>query len=118
MSDLENVCTSSVVVVDDQLLFRDGAVAALKEGRFSVVGTGSNGNEALALAQRYAPQLLLMEFNIPHGGIALITRLSEEHPAVKLVVLTASRNAKDVTKALEAGAKGYLLKTITMSTPE
>lgn len=99
------------VVVDDHPLFRDGVVLTLaKDPGFEVVGSGASGAHALQLAKTHLPDILLLDINLPGGGLETIGLVREASPATRVIMLTASDREEHVTAALEAGAVGYVLK--------
>lgn len=103
-----------VLLVDDHALFREG-VAALLETRseFEVVGEARDGREALALACRLRPDLILMDIQMPEVGGMEATRLIKAAlPEAKIVILTVSEDEQDLFEAIKSGAQGYLLKNM------
>jgi DNA-binding NarL/FixJ family response regulator len=100
-----------VAVIDDHPLFRSGAVGMLKSvDGIEVVGEGATAAEALKIAQELAPDVMLLDVSLPGGGIAAAASIAGACPNVRTIMLTASDDAKDVASALEAGARGYILK--------
>lgn len=103
-----------VVVVDDHDLLREGVVSSL--GAFDdleVVGEAGNGVAALRLIETEAPDVVLVDLVMPGlGGIGLITTIRETDPAVGLLVLSSFAESKLVREALQAGADGYLVKSV------
>lgn len=78
---------------------------------FAVVGEAENGVEAVALAGRLLPDVVLMDLRMPQmDGVAATSRIKAEHPGVNVLVLTTYESDADILKAVEAGATGYLLK--------
>lgn len=103
----------SVVVADDHPLFRAGVALSLEEtGRYAVVGKAADADEAVALATSAAPVIALIDLSMPGGGLSAVRRIRESLPAILVVVLTASESDDDVFAALEAGARGYVLKGV------
>jgi DNA-binding NarL/FixJ family response regulator len=102
----------SVVVVDDHDVFRDGLVRLLAEREdISVVGDAADGERALRLVERLAPDVVVMDLNLPGlSGIEAIRRLAAIAPQSRVLVLTISVADSDVVEAIMAGACGYLLK--------
>jgi DNA-binding NarL/FixJ family response regulator len=102
-----------IAVVDDHPLFRDGVVAALSSaGMFEVVAQGSTAADALAIAAKFKPQIMLVDLGMPGGGIAAAKAIATNHPDVKVIMLTVSEVEEHVSAALESGARGYILKGI------
>jgi DNA-binding NarL/FixJ family response regulator len=101
-----------VLVADDQQVVREGLtmVLGLLHG-VDVVGAASDGNEAVALAEELAPDVVLMDLRMPHcDGVEATRRLRERAPGVRVVVLTTYSDDRSVLDALRAGARGYLTK--------
>jgi len=100
-----------VLIVDDHPIFRDGLRAALSTGDIEVIGEAQNGTEAIAMAARLTPDVILMDLHIPGGGgIAATQAITSLHPDIAILVLTMSDDEDTLLAALGAGAKGYLLK--------
>jgi len=99
-----------VLLVDDQDVFRHGLQSALEsEKDIDVVGECTNAEEALYEAERLSPDIVLMEIEMAHGdGIRAMRRLKEKQPSANVIILTSYDGY--VAQAIEAGAKGYLLK--------
>ena len=103
-----------VLVVDDQQLIREGIAAVLniQEG-ISVVGTATNGEEAVAQAEALAPDLILMDVRMPvMDGIEATERVRHRLPDCQVVMLTTFDDDEYIVRSLRAGACGYLLKDI------
>ena len=101
-----------VVIVDDQTVVREGLVllVGLLPG-IDVVGTGSNGAEALRVVAEQRPDVVLMDLRMPHmDGIEATRRIRADHPGVHVVVLTTYSDEETVLAGLRAGAHGYLTK--------
>ncbi|MFC2036190.1 response regulator [Chloroflexota bacterium] len=101
-----------VLVVDDHSLFRRGIAAVLvqQEG-MEIVGEASDGLEAIEKAVKTAPDVILMDLNMPHcSGLEAIQALQAEMPQVNILVLTVSEMEADLFAAMKFGARGYLLK--------
>ncbi len=103
-----------VAVIDGHPLFREAVVRTLTNaGGIEIVGEGATAADALRIAQRSTPDVMLLEIHLPDGGIEAATRIARARPNVRIVVLTASEDKKDLTSALHVGVKGYLLKDST-----
>jgi DNA-binding NarL/FixJ family response regulator len=101
-----------VVLADDQRVVREGlgTLLALIEG-IEVVGTAADGLEALALAIKLRPDVVLMDLRMPRcDGIEATRRLREHDAGLKVLVLTTYADDRSVIDALRAGARGYLTK--------
>ncbi len=101
-----------ILLVDDQALFREGLHTLLAiQPDFEVVGEAANGEEALRLANRLRPAVVLMDLRMPVlDGVAATRRLHAEHPDCRVIVLTTFDDDEAVFEGLRAGAVGYLLK--------
>lgn len=103
-----------VLVVDDQALVREGIASLLSvQDGVEVVGTAEGGAQALALARELRPEVVLMDVRMPGmDGIEATRRLRREVPEAQVVMLTTFDDEAYVRGALEAGAVGYILKSI------
>jgi DNA-binding NarL/FixJ family response regulator len=101
-----------IVVADDQRAVREALATVLDaEPGFQVVGLAADGEEAVELAHRLSPAVVLMDLRMPNvDGVAATRRLAAELPAVKVVVLTTFADDASIMGALEAGALGFLTK--------
>ena len=101
-----------VLVVDDHTLFRRGIADILtKEEGVEVAGEASDGLEAIEKAKKIAPDVVLMDLNMPRcSGLDAIQALQAEMPQVNVLVLTVSETEADLFAAVKFGATGYLLK--------
>jgi DNA-binding NarL/FixJ family response regulator len=101
-----------VLVADDQRVVREGLVMVLGLlDDVEVVGTASDGAEAIAMAADLHPDIVLMDLRMPRcDGVQATRSLREQHPDVKVVVLTTYADDRSVIDALRAGARGYLTK--------
>jgi NarL family two-component system response regulator LiaR len=103
-----------VLIADDHRLFRRGLRQVCEiDGGFEVVGEAENGQQALELARRLKPDVILMDIKMPlMSGVEAISVITKEHPAVRVIALTVYQEDKHVFEALRAGAQGYLLKDV------
>src|ERR671938_930818 len=102
----------SVLIVDDHPLTREALGALLAQHGFSVVGQAEDGEEAIGLARRLQPKLVLLDLSMPGlSGLEVLPRLREAAPACEVVVLTASGTEENLLAAIRGGAAGYLLKS-------
>ncbi|MHB2165350.1 LuxR C-terminal-related transcriptional regulator [Alsobacter sp. R-9] len=100
-----------IAVVDDHPLFLEGVVQTLAlSGRFAIVAQGTTSDDALAIARRDQPSVILLDVSMPGGGLTAARAIGETCPGVKRVMLTASEADADVDAALELGVAGYILK--------
>lgn len=101
-----------ILVVDDHPLTRDALASLLAQGGFQVVGEAADGSEALELAERLQPDLVLLDLSMPGlDGLAVLPRLRAACPRCEVVVLTASGTEENLLAAIRGGAAGYLLKS-------
>ncbi|WP_114944091.1 response regulator [Microvirga calopogonii] len=100
-----------VGVIDDHPLYRDGVVFALEsESDIEVIGQGQSAQDALQIAQEHSPDVLLLDMNMPGGGINAVSKIAQSCPTTKTLMLTVVDDEDEVRSALRKGAKGYLLK--------
>jgi DNA-binding NarL/FixJ family response regulator len=100
-----------VLLVDDHDLFRSGLVNLLSEHGLHVVGEAENGDVALRLVRELAPDVVIMDLNMPGpSGVDVIRQMTSIAPLTRVVVLTISADDSDVINAVMGGACGYLLK--------
>ena len=98
--------------MDDHPLTRDALAKLLEQGGFDVVGQAGDGHEAIELARRMQPNLVLLDLSMPAlDGLSALPRLREAAPQCEVVVLTASGTEENLLAAIRGGAAGYLLKT-------
>jgi DNA-binding NarL/FixJ family response regulator len=102
-----------VAIIDDHPLFREGVVATLgADPTIELVGQGATADQAVQVSQDMLPDVLLLDISLPGGGIEATREVARLCPYIKVVMLTASENEKHVSDALEAGARGYVLKGV------
>jgi two-component system, NarL family, nitrate/nitrite response regulator NarL len=101
-----------VLVVDDHPLFRQGVMFTLGHNPdIQVVGEGENGRQAVELAQRLRPDVLLLDITMPESdGLSAAAEVSRLLPDTRIVMLTASEEGDDLMAAMKAGARGYVVK--------
>jgi DNA-binding NarL/FixJ family response regulator len=104
-----------VLLVDDHDLFRTGLRTLLEEQGVDIVGEAANGHDAVQLVQEHAPDVVLMDLEMPgKRGIEATREITAAAPLTRVVVLTISDQDADVMDAIVAGACGYLLKDATI----
>jgi DNA-binding NarL/FixJ family response regulator len=102
-----------ILIADDQTLFRESLSSLLTTRGFSVAGEARDGLEAVELARRLQPDLVLMDLAMPGiDGLEATRLISAELPGVKIVVLTGSDDDANLFEAIKSGAQGYLLKDL------
>ena len=101
-----------LLVVDDHNLFRRGLIALLsRDERLSVVAEARDAGEALKLAPMHKPDVILLDNHLPGvHGVDALPQLIAAAPHARIVMLTVSEDADDLSQALSRGAAGYLLK--------
>jgi len=106
-----------IFVVDDHPVFRHGLISILGKYReFQVIGDAANGPEAVAKIVELRPDIVIMDiFMSGGGGVEATAVLQQKLPEVKVLILTVSNSEDDLFEAIKAGAKGYLLKTISVT---
>ncbi|HEV2034876.1 MAG TPA: response regulator transcription factor [Candidatus Dormibacteraeota bacterium] len=104
--------TARVLIADDQTLFRSGMARLLDvDDRVQVVGEAADGVEAVKLALKVKPDVVLMDIKMPNlDGIEATRRIVTENPEIKVLMLTTFDSDNNVIQALKAGACGYVLK--------
>jgi DNA-binding NarL/FixJ family response regulator len=101
-----------ILAVDDHPLLREGIAALLEsEGDMELVAEASNGREALDLFRKHRPDITLMDLQMPEmNGIDAIGAIRGEFPEARIIVVTTHPGDVQISRALKAGARGYLLK--------
>jgi DNA-binding NarL/FixJ family response regulator len=102
-----------IVIADDHELIREGLRAAIdQQPDMVVVGEASSGDEAVALFEHYLPDVLLLDIEMPvKDGLAVLEVLRQGYPDACVVLLTSYAGDARIFRALEAGARGYMLKS-------
>jgi DNA-binding NarL/FixJ family response regulator len=105
--------STRLLIVDNHTLFRQGLVSLLQsEPGFEVVGEAGSGEEALKLVPRIQPDVVLMDVKMPGiGGVEATRRLAEAMPQARVLMLTVSEEEESLFAAIQAGARGYILKS-------
>lgn len=103
---------TTVLVADDHAIVRDGLVTHLStQSDFEIVGTATNGREALTQALQLEPRIAIFDISMPElDGVEAARQVLAKKPHVSIVVLSMHATAQHVFQALEAGVRGYLLK--------
>ncbi|HEY0784953.1 MAG TPA: response regulator transcription factor [Acidobacteriaceae bacterium] len=106
-----------LMIVEDHQVVRQGFVALLRtiEG-FEVIAQAGSGEEAMELYARHLPDVTLMDLRLPAmSGVETIVKIRQAHPEARFIVLTTFDGDEDIYRALQAGARGYLLKGMDLN---
>ena len=102
----------SLILADDHPIFRQGLKALLEKEGFNVLAEGTDGVEAVSLAGKLNPDVVVMDFSMPRlNGLEAAREILRVSPRTKVVILSAHREEQYVVEALNAGVKGYVLKS-------
>jgi DNA-binding NarL/FixJ family response regulator len=106
---------ATVLVVDDHVLVRTGVANIIShEPDLQVVAEASNGAEAVAAFERFRPDVTLLDLRMPvMEGVEAVRQIRVRDPQAKVIVLTTYDTDEDITRALKAGAKAFILKDIS-----
>ena len=100
-----------VVIVDDHPVYRQGLAKLLVECGIDVVAQAGNGEDATRVVEEFAPDVVVMDLNMPGlSGVEVTRRLTARNPATRVLIVSVSAQEDDVTEAILAGASGYVLK--------
>ena len=111
---MDSALSPRVLLVDDHEIYRAGLRGLLEEAGIDIVGEAANGENALALVEEKHPNIVIMDLNMPGmGGIEAARQIATLAPLTRVIMLTVSSAAPDITDAVLAGACGYLLKSAT-----
>ena len=105
--------TIRILIADDHPIIREGLSAILRsENDIELIAEAVDGAQACELYDRYLPDVLMLDLRMPEkDGLQVITELmSTRRPKPQIIVMTAYETEEDVRRALQAGAKGYLVK--------
>jgi DNA-binding NarL/FixJ family response regulator len=104
-----------IMIVEDHAIVRQGLVALLRTvPDFTIVGEAADGRQAIAMFRLHQPDITLMDLRLPQlNGVEAITAIRADFPQARIIVLTTFDGDEDIYRALQAGARGYLLKGMT-----
>jgi two-component system response regulator DegU len=103
--------TIRLMLADDHRMLREGLRRSMIEEGFDVVGEASDGEEAVAMADRLLPDVVLMDVTMPEvNGVEATRRIREKHTDIRIVMLTMHADESVIASAIRAGASGYLVK--------
>jgi two-component system response regulator NreC len=101
-----------IVLVDDHVLVRQGLKSLLEREGFQVVAEASDGQEALGHVASFHPDIVIMDISMPTlNGLNATRKMSRSSPRTKTILLTQHDESQYIREALEAGVKGYVLKS-------
>jgi DNA-binding NarL/FixJ family response regulator len=106
---------ATVLIADDHALLRTGVANIINQDEgLSVVAEAGNGVEAVAAFERYQPDVTLLDLRMPEmEGVEAVRQIRARDPLAKVIILTTYDTDEDITRALKAGAKAYILKDIS-----
>lgn len=115
--EFEEMNPIDIVIIDDHKLFREGVKRILDfEPSYRVVAEGEDGNTAIELVEKYKPDVVLMDINMPDvNGVEATADLVQTFPSTKVIILSIHDDEHYVMHALKTGAQGYLLKEMDSS---
>ncbi|WP_293696411.1 response regulator transcription factor [uncultured Agrococcus sp.] len=114
-AEAEDVARPRVVIVDDQALVREGIRTLLTIAKIEVVGEADDGARALEVIDETTPDVVIMDLRMPkYDGLWALAQLAERGSDVPVLVLTTFDDDTLVLDALRSGARGYLLKDVTL----
>ncbi len=101
-----------VLIVDDHQLMRQGVVALLLKAKdIRIVGEARDGQEAVEMAARVQPDVILMDIEMPRlNGLRATEQLTRDGTPARIIILSMRSDANDVREAMRSGAQGYLIK--------
>jgi DNA-binding NarL/FixJ family response regulator len=104
-----------LVIVDGHPLIREGmALLFGDEPDLTIVGEGATAEDAVRLVGTLMPDVVLFDINIPGGGLNLLPQLGDASPTTRAIVLTACEDEHTMLAAMQSGAQGYVLKTVSV----
>lgn len=103
-----------LVIVDDHPIFREGVASILgSEPDIEIIGQGITADEAIRLTRDLLPDVILLDINMPGGGVEAARVIAGNFPVVKIAMLTGTTDEDVVMSSLKAGAHAYILKGVT-----
>ena len=102
-----------LVIIDDHPIFREGVASILgSEPDIEILAQGITADDAIRLTRDLLPDVILLDVNMPGGGLTAAETISSSYPVVKIIMLTGSDERETVVAALKAGAQAYVLKGV------
>jgi DNA-binding NarL/FixJ family response regulator len=107
-------CRISLMLVDDHAMVRMGLKAMLAlEPDFQVTAEAEDANEAVSVYREFRPDIMLLDLRMPGGsGVEVVRRVRKEFPAARIIMLTSFDLEEEVFQSLDAGAQGYVMKSV------
>ncbi len=103
--------TLRLMLVDDNGPVRRSLKSLLEQEGYKVIVEAADGEQAVSLAYQHRPDVIILDLSMPHlNGIEAARRIHKSHPEIRTIILTVHREYHYVVRALEAGARGYILK--------
>src|SRR6266545_4940327 len=104
----------TVLIADDHSVVREGLASLItRKTDMTVIGEASNGREAVELWKQHHPDVTLLDLRMPElDGVGAIKQIREHNQNARIIVLTTFDGDEDIYRAIQAGAKGYLLKDV------
>src|SRR2546421_3926636 len=104
----------TVLIADDHSVVREGLVSLItRKADMTVIGEASNGREAVDLWKQHHPDVTLLDLRMPElDGVSTLKEIREKDEKARIIVLTTFDGNEDIYRAIQAGAKGYLLKDV------
>ncbi len=112
---MNNEKTIRILIADDHYVVRMGLLALVNtEADMKVIGEASDGNQAVDMFDQLRPDLVLMDLRMPvKDGVAATKKICGKHPDARVLMLTTYDGDTDIHRAIQAGARGYVLKNAT-----
>lgn len=110
---MEELKKETFVVVDDDIIMRDMLKLILRGEGYSVLGEAGNGNEAINKCERFQPDMVLLDINMPlMDGIQAIEEIRKASPKTMIVMVSAEATMDKVSEAIKKGASGFIVKPL------
>lgn len=110
---MEKASKTTVIVVDDDSMMREMLKLILRSESYSVVGEASNGQDAIALCERLAPTLVLLDINMPKmDGLQALDEIRKTSPQTMVIMVSADATMDKVSEAVKKGAAGFVVKPL------
>jgi DNA-binding NarL/FixJ family response regulator len=109
--------TVTVLIADDHPMVREGVAGLLTRHQISVVGLAANGRQALEMYMELRPEVMLLDLRLPdQSGFEVLRAVLKTDPEARILILTSTQGDASIYKAIQLGARGYLLKGIDGAT--